>query len=132
MLCFFDIFFTLLPPFIFIYHLYFMLFSSEDLILVYKMIISFLFALFIKQYSRSERHSDKYYIYRSKYSFPSTHSIFYTLYILNSKNIFIYILCSLGIYSRLFFKHHTNKDVLCGIVFAMVFDRIYNTMILKH
>ncbi len=62
---------------------------------------------------------------KSNYGFPSSHTFFYTGYFILRKNIYTFLLFTIGCYLRVYCQHHTYKEVLISIFVAII---IINTL----
>lgn len=61
-------------------------------------------------------------LFTSKYAFPSTHSMFYTQYFMYNMSMVTFLLGTAGIFSRVFYKHHTPLQAFVGFCFALFLE----------
>ncbi|KAF7683819.1 hypothetical protein TCON_0977 [Astathelohania contejeani] len=142
-----DKLFGFLPLGLFIYHL-FSLFKENNgnnekfkhIIQTSKSLIIMCVSNILKEYFQVERqiksnlekpeylHSvilNSYiYLFGSNFSFPSTHSIFFTSYLISNRKTWNIFICILGIFSRVFYEHHTWFQAIMGIILGMAIELI--------
>lgn len=62
------------------------------------------------------------YLFTSNYAFPSTHSIFYTQYFMYNMSALNFFLATMGMLSRIRYKHHTIQQVFFGLCLALIME----------
>lgn len=65
----------------------------------------------------------------SKFGFPSNHTVFFVSFYLDHPNIFILLLAVLGMWSRVYFEHHTIIEVSESIVISIAFRDILQSLL---
>lgn len=130
-----DAFFTYLPLVLCVYHLRGLtrrsVYHSNQII---RIVLCFIVSNILKLYFRVERPCDDnrgyirgiidgtIYVFTSNYAFPSTHSVFYTQYFMYSMSVLTFLIGLFGIFTRIFYNHHTPAQVFFGLCFALLME----------
>lgn len=64
------------------------------------------------------------YMFTSNYAFPSTHSVFYTQYFMYNMSLPSFVMCITGIFTRVFYDHHTFTQMFLGLYFVLLMKLI--------
>ncbi|ORD98884.1 hypothetical protein A0H76_1782 [Hepatospora eriocheir] len=135
MLRIFDKIFSVLPFIILFFHLI-KTFYNRDILyilphIIYTYTVSFLFKVLFKKNRRSKTYEFKewkipklFKQLKVHYGFPSSHTMFFLKYYLLNPNLINFVILTLGCFSRVYYQHHTKREIVYTILFVLILDWI--------
>ncbi|KAL6122210.1 hypothetical protein NUSPORA_00769 [Nucleospora cyclopteri] len=130
-----DKFFSLLP-FIFIcYHCFKMIYSLEHFYILVKLTINYFLSFILKHVFKQKRREKNYDFKKwtipqklrymeCHYSLPSSHTMFFIKYYFIKPTMYTLLIGILGSATRIFFQHHTSREVLATFLFVIGLEMI--------
>lgn len=128
-----DKFFSALPFFFIAYHIFSISRSFDHLTILIKITVNYFLSYILKRiYKKTRRQKDyvnkewtipeKLKVIKSHYSFPSSHGMFFAKYLFLFPSVGMFILAFFGMGSRIYYQHHTTKEVVAAVGFVMIVE----------
>lgn len=133
-----------LPLLILFYHIILALLSTKDNIkMIRRLLLNALITKFIKNIFKVRRvkvmkRDNFYYLRRvmnafgSDYAFPSGHVLVLTSYFLTDFSLQGVLAVFIVAFARVYYRHHTIFEAVCGVVFGVLHNLLYDFIESKY